>query len=146
MSDRPTYDWIDFEPEPDLTGDGEGDPDKHIILIREDGEEFATIVHRTCGGKYPLDGPTAEEKRRNAEHMIDALNAYDPPPTYVLHYTSADDPNPGSTWSVWREEYRDAWSESPIAGSTVHVCSAVDEATADQIARLLQTTVNGGPR
>lgn len=73
--------WLDFEPEPDTTGDGSGDPDKHILTIA-DGfgtdtwpEEIAVIVHRTVGGKYPLDGIVAQRKRHNAQVICDALNA-----------------------------------------------------------------------
>lgn len=82
-----TYDegdcgWLDFEPEPDMTGDGEGDPEKFILTIASGlgancwrAEEIAVIVHRTVGGKYPLDGPEAERKRHNAQVIVDALNA-----------------------------------------------------------------------
>lgn len=78
--------WLDFEPEPDTTGDGEGDPNKHILTIA-DGlgtndwpEEIAVIVHRTCPDengvhKFPIDGELANQKRRNAQVIVDALNA-----------------------------------------------------------------------
>lgn len=75
MSGR--YDWLDFEPEPDGTGDGSGDPDKHILTIRRDGEEYAIIVHRACYGRYPLDGVVADAKRSRAQHIVDTLNAAD---------------------------------------------------------------------
>lgn len=73
--------WLDFEPEPDTTGDGSGDPDKYILTIASGlgtvywPEEIAVIVHRTCGGKYPLDGDVANRKRNNAQVICDALNA-----------------------------------------------------------------------
>lgn len=71
------YRWLDFEPEPDITGDGSGDPDTHYLTILDpDGEEYAVICHRTVGGKYPLDGPLADVKRRNAQNIVDALNAH----------------------------------------------------------------------
>lgn len=73
--------WLDFEPEPDTTGDGSGDPDKYILTIA-DGlgtehwpEEVAVIVHRTCDGRYPIDGDLANQKRHNAQVICDALNA-----------------------------------------------------------------------
>lgn len=75
-----TYDdghctWNDFESEPNITGDGSGDPDTHYLTIRdEDGEELAVICHRTCDGKYPLDGDLANRKRHNAQVIVDALN------------------------------------------------------------------------
>jgi hypothetical protein len=78
MSDY--YGWLDFEPEPDTTGDGSGDPDKFILTIAAGlgtimwPDELAVIVHRTCGGKYPLDGVVANEKRRTAQMIVDALN------------------------------------------------------------------------
>lgn len=70
--------WLDFEPEPDGTGDGSGDPDKHILTIVNDpggdNDEIAVIVHRTVGGKYPIDGALANRKRRIAQVICDALN------------------------------------------------------------------------
>ena len=48
-------------------------------IAEEDGyyipDEIAVIVHRTCGGKYPLDGDLANQKRANAQMIVDALNA-----------------------------------------------------------------------
>lgn len=69
------YDWIDFEPEPEMTGDGEGDWTKHFLTIRDNGEEMAVIVHRTYGDDYPLDGALAEQKRERARTIVAALNA-----------------------------------------------------------------------
>lgn len=70
------YDWVGWEAEPEMTGDGSGDPEKHFLTIRDPGgEEHAVIVHRTVGGKYPLDGPLAEQKCVNAQNIVDALNA-----------------------------------------------------------------------
>lgn len=70
--------WFDFESEPEMAGDGSGDPDKHYLTIvlnpGEDNEEIAVVVHRTCGGKYPIDGPLANRKRRVAKVIVDALN------------------------------------------------------------------------
>ena len=37
--------------------------------------------------------------------------------TYRLHYTSADEPGPGATWSVYVEEYVDPADHEPIDGS-----------------------------
>ena len=74
--DDGTCTWNDFEAEPEMTGDGSGDPEMHYITIRgEDGEEIAVIAHRLVGGKYPLDGEVAERKRHNAQVIVDALNA-----------------------------------------------------------------------
>lgn len=74
--ESPQYGWNDFEPEPGMTGDGSGDPEKHFLTIVDpDGEEYASIVHRTAGGRFPIDGPVAEQKRRNAQNIVDALNA-----------------------------------------------------------------------
>ena len=64
------YDWIDFE-EDDST---DAVPDKFVLIIRQDEAEFATIIHRTVGGKYPINGELAEQKRRNAELIVAALN------------------------------------------------------------------------
>jgi hypothetical protein len=70
------FGWWDFDAEPDVTGDGSGDPDKFFITITAHGEEFASIVHRTCGDKYPLNGELAKQKRENAEFIVAALNDY----------------------------------------------------------------------
>lgn len=67
-----TYEWRDFE-EDDSTDEIQ---DKFILaIVDEDGEEVAVIVHRTCDGRHPLDGPVAERKRQNAERIVNALNA-----------------------------------------------------------------------
>lgn len=70
------YTWVGWEAEPEMTGDGSGDPDKHFLTIcYPDGEECALIVHRTGGGKFPLDGDAAAQKLNRAQHIVDALNA-----------------------------------------------------------------------
>lgn len=73
--------WYDFESEPQLNAGALGDPDKYYIIIAavdvRDGsqdDEWACICHRTCGGKYPLDGPLANEKRERAQFIVDSLN------------------------------------------------------------------------
>lgn len=76
---RPTpakYGWSDFEE--DVSTDAI--PDKFILTIGELDEdgyldgEIAIIVHRTCNGKFPLDGPVAEAKREQARMIVSALN------------------------------------------------------------------------
>lgn len=67
--------WSGWTPEPEVTGDGSGDPDKHFITVWVDGSEVCVIVHRTCGGKFPLDGVVARWKQHNAEVIVGALNA-----------------------------------------------------------------------
>ena len=78
MNDMKKFIWSDFEAETELSGDGSGNPDTHYLTILEwDGsgyEEFAVICHRTVGGKYPLEGRVAEEKRINAEALVNTLN------------------------------------------------------------------------
>ena len=68
------YGFYDFEED-----EFDNIEDKYILTIMKDDEEFATIVHRTVGGKYPLDGPDAERKRTNAKNLVDLLNAADVP-------------------------------------------------------------------
>lgn len=73
--ESPQYDWVGWEDEPGMTGDGSGDPEKHFLTIRDPGgEELALIVHRTVGGKYPLDGEVANEKITDADMIVAALN------------------------------------------------------------------------
>lgn len=69
------YQWFDFEPEEDGAEGVVTDPDKHILTIADpDGEELAVIVHRTCNGKYPVDGDLANAKRRRAAVIVAALD------------------------------------------------------------------------
>lgn len=52
-------------------------PDKYVITIwTPDEKEMANIIHRTCEGKYPIDGPVANEKLLNAQQIVDALNFF----------------------------------------------------------------------
>lgn len=68
--------WWGWAPEPEMTGDGEGDPEKYFLtIVDERGEEIAVIVHRICNGKYPIDGDLALRKQHNAQVIVDALNA-----------------------------------------------------------------------
>jgi hypothetical protein len=69
------FTWTGWERETELTGDGLGDPDKYFLLIRDpDGEEYACIVHRTEGGRFPLEGEIAKEKEGRALNIVAALN------------------------------------------------------------------------
>lgn len=90
------YGWLDFEPEPDGTGDGSGDPDKHILTIVEDpggsNDEVAIIVHRVSAD-YPIDGALAEQKRLVAQHIVDLLN--EKPIDYDTILDRIDFPNLG---------------------------------------------------
>lgn len=45
-----------------------------ITITDTDGEEYTTIIHRTYGDKFPLDGPVAMEKQARAQKIVDALN------------------------------------------------------------------------
>ncbi|MGZ4745668.1 MAG: hypothetical protein ACXVYY_01160 [Oryzihumus sp.] len=69
----PRYDWLGWEAETDLGNDDDREG-VYFLTITEDGEELAVIVHRVCGGKYPLDGPVAQEKEVAAQRIVDALN------------------------------------------------------------------------
>ena len=66
------YGFIDF------TEDESTDaiPNKHILTITEDGEEYAVIVHRATDS-HPIDGALAQSKTRNAEKIVAALNFWD---------------------------------------------------------------------
>ena len=76
--ESPQFDWVGWEAEPEMTGDGSGDPEKHFLTIRDPaGEELALIVHRTVGGKFPLDGEVANEKITSADMIVAALNDHD---------------------------------------------------------------------
>ena len=67
------YVWSDFEPD-----EGDEIPGKFILTIGTNGdygiEEVAVIVHRTCNGRYPIDGELANKKREDARFIVDALN------------------------------------------------------------------------
>jgi hypothetical protein len=63
--------WFDFEEDQST----DNIPDKYILTIAgPDDEELAFIVHRTCGGRFPLDGEVANRKRETAQRIVDALN------------------------------------------------------------------------
>jgi len=68
------FDWTGWESEEEAT-DGPARPDTHFITIREDGEEIAIIVHRTCDGEFPLDGEEAKSKEVMADRIVAALLA-----------------------------------------------------------------------
>lgn len=70
------YGWIDF-----AHMEQDEDPERfYIEIFSTDDEghyedEIAVICHRLVGGKYPLDGDVAGGKRKNAQRIVDALNA-----------------------------------------------------------------------
>lgn len=68
--------WIDFEPEPETTGDGSGDPSVHYLTIYENGEEMATITHRFGLLGERMDASEVERKQKNAERIVEALRAH----------------------------------------------------------------------
>lgn len=71
------YGWVDFE----LDWSTDAIPDKYVLTIAEldeygnAAEELAVIVHRASPAA-PVDGEGANRKRRTAEHIVAALNAY----------------------------------------------------------------------
>lgn len=71
-----TYGWFGWDAETD-SGNNDDRQGVHHITITEDGEEYATITHRTVEGKYPLDGEVAQEKLARAKRITAALNAFD---------------------------------------------------------------------
>lgn len=79
------------------------------------------------------------EPRENASFgdMLDELEARLPRP-YTLHYTSADAPGPGSTWSVYAEDYASKDDAEPIPGTTRRVATYMTEAEADRQAERAQ--------
>ena len=69
------YGWIDF-----AHMEQDDDPERFYIEIYSTDDagyyedEVAVICHRLVGGKYPLDGDVAAQKRANAQMIVDALN------------------------------------------------------------------------
>ena len=70
----PRYLWTGWEAEADNDNDDDR-KDVYYLMITDAGEEMAIIVHRTCGGKYPLDGSVALAKMARADWIVAALNA-----------------------------------------------------------------------
>ena len=77
----PKYGWFDWEEDEER----EGVYFLTISTLRYDcgccdagcqGEEIAVIVHRTCGGRFPLTGEAAMAKVEQAKMIVAALNAY----------------------------------------------------------------------
>lgn len=77
------FGWTGWESERDL-GNPDDRSDVHFLTIVENvpgdngdsADEVAVIIHRTCSGKYPLDGTLARDKEAMAQLIADALNAY----------------------------------------------------------------------
>lgn len=77
------YGYEDWQSEVEET-DGDGREGVYFLTIglyeTDEGggeymaEEVASIIHRTVGGKYPLDGPEAEKRVENARKIVRALN------------------------------------------------------------------------
>lgn len=72
-ADAVEYGWIDFESEPEMSGDGSGDPEMHYITITHWGEEMALIAHHDHSGEYSIDSEVANKKREDAERIVKAL-------------------------------------------------------------------------
>lgn len=70
--DESRFDWVGWEAETDLGNDDDREG-VYFLTIRDSGEEIAVIIHRTCGGEYPLSDPVAEEKIHAAERIVRAL-------------------------------------------------------------------------
>lgn len=77
MSTR--YRWWGWAAETDLDNDDDREG-VYYLTIGDDEDELAIIVHRTVGGKYPLDGDVANSKVVRAQRIVDALNATDESP------------------------------------------------------------------
>lgn len=76
---RPRYGFIDFTEDESPTKVPE-----YVLSIGSLGDdgsvygEIASMVHLDTP-ESPIDGPEADRKRRNAQLIVDALNAYDGP-------------------------------------------------------------------
>ncbi len=73
MTPPARFTWWGWAEETDLDNDDDRE-DVWFLTIVDSGEEMATIVHRTCGGRYPLEGPLGKSKEANAQLIVDALN------------------------------------------------------------------------
>lgn len=70
------YTWTGWEAEVDNDNDDDRVGVYYLTIRDPAGEEYAVIMHRTVGDRYPLDGDVAQEKVRRATRMVDALNDY----------------------------------------------------------------------
>ena len=88
-----TYGFSGWESETEGT-EGDGREDVYFLTIslyetNSEGEaiseleEIATIIHRTVGGKYPLDGETANIKVQRAQQIVSALNLLEEVPNLL---------------------------------------------------------------
>lgn len=59
--------------------EGRKDDPWFLTILDPDNEEYAIIIHRTCNGRFPLDGELANSKVRRAHRIMNALNATLPP-------------------------------------------------------------------
>lgn len=80
QSSTPRYNWWGWQTEVENENDDDR-KDVWYLTITDGGEEMAVIIHRTCPQpdgthKYPIDGPLADEKYRQCQTIVAALNAY----------------------------------------------------------------------
>lgn len=73
-TDTDKYHWIGWESEEDEMVTDARPGTYWITICHPDGEEYAVIIHRTMGGKFPLDGDVAKGKEADAQRIVDALN------------------------------------------------------------------------
>jgi hypothetical protein len=69
------YGWWGWQPETDNDNPDDREGVWYLTIVDPDGEEYAVIMHRTCNGKYPIDGELARRKVAQAKHIVAALNA-----------------------------------------------------------------------
>lgn len=70
------FTWTGWHAETDLDNDDDREDVYYLTINSPNGEEYAVIVHRTVGGKYPLDGTVATQKIARADFMCVALNQH----------------------------------------------------------------------
>jgi hypothetical protein len=70
-----SYNWHGWMAETDNDNADDREGVWYLTIVDPDGEEYAVIMHRLCGGKYPLDGELAQSKVARAETIVAALNA-----------------------------------------------------------------------
>lgn len=112
-SPRTAYGWIDF----DADESTDNVDDKYVAVIGPldtNGcvtDELAIIVHRTCGGRFPLDGDVANNKRATAQQIVDALNAATAPHRPAVATPATDETMRGAV-----EQYTDACVNVRLSG------------------------------
>ena len=68
------YQVLGWAEETELGNDDDRRDVWFLTIADREGEELATVIHRTCAGRYPIDGDAANQKVNLANWIVDCMN------------------------------------------------------------------------